>query len=151
MNTNFNSQNNCSCNLSLSFKNYPENVNYKNKKYHKIKVYKSGVPIPIYDSGDVQTNGQLITLINNLNIDCNSNIPLTPTPTRTVTPTSTVTPTTTSTPTRTPTATPTVTPTVTSTATPTRTPTTTPTITPSSTYDINFLVLNLEKYKNLIP
>jgi hypothetical protein len=45
---------NCFCNLSLSFKNYLENVNYKNKKYHKIKVYKSGVSIPIYDSGLIQ-------------------------------------------------------------------------------------------------
>jgi len=71
MNTNFNSQNNCSCNLSLSFKNYPENVNYKNKKYHKIKVYKSGVPIPIYDSGPIQTDGELLTLLNDVTINCN--------------------------------------------------------------------------------
>jgi hypothetical protein len=71
MNTNFNSQNNCSCNLSLSFKNYPENVNYKNKKYHKIKVYKSGVSIPIYDSGPIQIDGELLTLLNDVTINRN--------------------------------------------------------------------------------
>jgi hypothetical protein len=131
--------NNCSCNLSLSFKNYPENINYKNKKYHKIKVYKSGVSIPIYDSGAIQTNGELISLINNLNIDCNSIISLSPTPTPTKTATPTLTPSisanNTITPTRTNTRTPSTTPTISPYSTPSVTPsnTATPGITPTST------------------
>lgn len=94
---NFNLQNSCSCNISLSFRNYKNNINYKNDNYSIIKLYKSGVSIPIYISIPLQTDGELVKIINSLYIDCADSRPLTPTatPTQTCTPTptNTITPT----------------------------------------------------------
>jgi hypothetical protein len=135
MNINFNSQNNCSCDISLSFRNYKNNKNYTNSNYSIVKLYKSGTSTPIYVSVPLQTDGALVKLINNLNIDCSSSVPLTPTATQTPTntPTRTVTPTVTPTQTRTPTPTKTVTPTNTVTPSVTPTNTVTPTATPTNT------------------
>lgn len=72
MDINFNNQNSCFCNISLSFRNYKNNKNYKNTNYSIVKLYKSGVSTPIYMSSPLQTDGQLVKLINNLNIDCGS-------------------------------------------------------------------------------
>lgn len=140
MNNNFNSQNNCSCNISLNFRNYKNNKNYKNSNYSIVKLYKSGVSIPIYISSPLQTNGQLIKILHNLDIDCGSTVPLTPT----TTPTNTITPTITATPTITPTitTTPTVTRTIPATPTPTKTVTPTPTVTRTITPTISITPTN---------
>jgi hypothetical protein len=66
-NQNFVSQNNqCFCNLSVSFKNQNSN----NENYHIIKLYKYGVDQPIYSSGPIQTNGEIKNILN-MFLDCN--------------------------------------------------------------------------------
>jgi formylglycine-generating enzyme required for sulfatase activity len=67
----FSAQTICSCNLSLRFKNFRINKNYKNTNYDIIKIYRNGEIIPIYDSGPIQTDGELLTLLNDVTINCN--------------------------------------------------------------------------------
>ena len=111
-------QNNCSCNLSLDFKNYKTSKDSKQNNYHIIKLYKKGINNPLYTSDPIQTDGELVNVISNLIINCNNTLPII-LPTRTPTVTPTVTPTNT----RTPTITPSITISSTTTSTPTPTAT----------------------------